>query len=133
LRIHSGQAIGLLAAAVEGQTEETGLSLVTGEGELDLQAQNDELRLRSRDQLKVVSANAEVDLSAGKTVHLATQGGASLTIEDGNMVIACPGEIKVHAGRHVFTGPTTLNRRFVAWPSSDLNAPCMQSAAATNS
>jgi len=109
LRIHSGQAIGLLAAAVEGQTEETSLSLVTGEGELDLQAQNDQIRIRSRDQLKVVSANAEVDLVAGKTVHLATKGGASLTIEGGNIVIACPGEIKVHAGKHSFTGPTQQN------------------------
>lgn len=118
LRIHSGQAIGLLAAAVEGQTEETGLSLVTGEGELDLQAQNDELRLCSRDQLKVVSANAEVDLAAGKTVHLATQGGASLTIEDGNIVIACPGEIKVHAGKHMFVGPTRGRYPLPVFPQS---------------
>ncbi len=118
LRLHSGQAIGLLAAAVEGQAEETGLSLVTGEGELDLQAQNNDIRVRSRDQLKVVSANAEVDLAAGKAVHLATSGGASLTIEGGNIVIACPGEIKVHAGKHSFSGPTQLSREMNAWPET---------------
>ena len=118
LRLHSGQAIGVLTAAVEGQTEETGLSLVTGEGELDLQAQNNDIRVRSRDQLKVVSANAEVDLAAGKAVHLATSGGASLTIEGGNIVIACPGEIKVHAGKHSFSGPTQLSREMNAWPET---------------
>jgi len=50
-----------------------------------------------------------VELAAGKTVHLATAGGASLTIEDGNIVIACPGTIKVHAGSKAFVGPTQLN------------------------
>ncbi|MGY0559946.1 type VI secretion system Vgr family protein [Luteimonas sp. A277] len=118
LRIHSGQAIGMLAAAVEGQTEDTALSLVSGEGELDLQAQSNQIRIRSRDQLKVVSANAEVDLAAGKTVHLATSGGASLTIEDGNIVIACPGEIMVHAGKKSFSGPTQLSREMNSWPET---------------
>ena len=105
LRIHTGQAIGLLAAAVEGQTEANTLSLVSGEGELDLQAQNDQIRIRSRDQLRIVSANAQVDLAAGKTVHLATAGGASLTIEGGNITIACPGTIRVHAAKKSFVGP----------------------------
>ena len=118
LRIHSGQAIGLLAAAVDGQAEDTGLSLVSGEGELDIQAQNNDIRVRSRDRLRLVSANAEVDLAAGRAVHLATSGGASLTIEDGNIVIACPGEIRVHAGKHSFTGPTQLSREMNAWPAT---------------
>ncbi|QCO66885.1 type VI secretion system tip protein VgrG [Luteimonas yindakuii] len=113
LRIHTGQAIGLLAAAVEGQTEANTLSLVSGEGELDLQAQNDQVRLRSRDQLRIVSANAEVDLAAGRTIHLATAGGASLTIEGGNITIACPGTIKVHAAKKSFVGPTSLERELV--------------------
>src|SRR5690606_38277540 len=118
LRVHSGQAIGVLAAAVEGQSEDTALSVVAGNGELDVQAQNDEARLRSREQLKVVSANAEVELAAGKTVHLATAGGASLTIEDGNIVIACPGTIKVHAGKKNFVGPTQLSREMNEWPQT---------------
>ena len=92
--------------------------MVSGEGELDLQAQNNQIRIRSRDQLKLVSANAEVDLAAGKAVHLATSGGASLTIEDGNIVISCPGEIKVHAGKHSFSGPTQLSREMNSWPET---------------
>ena len=118
LRLHSGQAIGLLAAAVEGQTEATALSIVAGNGELDLQAQNDQLKLQSRDQLNVVSANAEVELLAGKAIHLATSGGASLTIEDGNIVIACPGTIKVYAGKKSFVGPTQLSREMNSWPQA---------------
>jgi len=59
-----------------------------------------------------------VELAAGKTVHLATAGGASLTIEDGNIVIACPGTIKVHAGSKAFVGPTQLSREMNSWPES---------------
>ena len=118
LRIHGGQAIGVLATAVEGQTEGTGLSLVSGEGELDFQAQDGDMRIRSRDQLKLVSANAGVDLAAGKAVHLATSGGASLAIEGGNIVIACPGEIRIQAGKKSFSGPAQLSREMNAWPDS---------------
>ena len=118
LRIHTGQAIGLLAAAVEGQTEANTLSLVSGEGELDLQAQNDQIRIRSRDQLRIISANAEVDLAAGRTIHLATAGGASLTIDAGNITIACPGQITVHASKKSFVGPVQRNYPLPQFPRS---------------
>ncbi|MGY0611848.1 type VI secretion system Vgr family protein [Luteimonas sp. A501] len=119
LRLHTGQAIGWLVEAVDGApTEEASLSLVTGEGELDIQAQHDQIKLQAKDQLKIVSANAEVEFAAGKTVHLATSGGASLTIEGGNITVACPGEIKVHAGKKSFLGPAHLSREMNSWPES---------------
>lgn len=119
LRIHAGQAIGWLAGAVEGNvTSEHALALVSAEGELDLQAQKNGIKLQSRDQLKVVSANAEVDLVAGKTVHMATSGGASITIEGGNIVIACPGSITVHAGKKSHVGPAQLSREMNQWPET---------------
>ncbi len=124
----------MLAAAVDGgQTQANSLSLVSGEGALDVQAQSDEVRVQSKEGLKLVSANAEVELAAGKTIHLAVAGGASVTIEGGNLTFACPGTITVQASKKSFVWPTTLNRSFVAWPKSELNAPCMQQAAATNS
>ncbi|MGH8084515.1 MAG: DUF2345 domain-containing protein, partial [Lysobacter sp.] len=69
---------------------------------------------------------------AGKTVHLATEGGASITIEGGNISVTCPGNIVVHAGKKSFVGPTSLNRSFLLWPNSELDAPCMEDAEATN-
>ncbi|SKA07867.1 type VI secretion system Vgr family protein [Novilysobacter spongiicola] len=120
LRLHAGQAIGWLAGAVESASSATGhnLALVTAEGELALQAQNGDANLKARDGLKVVSANAEVELAAGKTVHLATAGGASITIEGGNMTVACPGEIRVQAGKKSFVGPAQLSREMNSWPES---------------
>ncbi|OLH54476.1 type VI secretion system Vgr family protein, partial [Xanthomonas oryzae] len=57
-RLHSGQAIGVLAAAVDGrQTQANSLSLVSGEGALDVQAQSDDVRVQSKEGLKLISAN----------------------------------------------------------------------------
>lgn len=119
LRIHAGQAIGWLAGAVEGNVATAhALALVTGEGELDLQAQQGQLKLQSRDQLTVTSANAEVELAAGKTVHLATSGGASITIEGGNIRIACPGTIIVHAAAKSFLGAAKVRYPLPVFPQS---------------
>ncbi|WP_022972349.1 DUF2345 domain-containing protein, partial [Xanthomonas maliensis] len=118
-RLHSGQAIGLLAAAVEGgQSEAHSLSVVAGEGPLELQAQSDAIRMQAKQGLQLVSANAQLELAAGKTVHLATAGGASLTIEGGNITIACPGNIAVHASKKSFVGPVQAPYPLPAFPAS---------------
>ena len=44
-------------------------------------------------------------MAAGTTLHLAVEGGASLTLEGGNITFACPGSIKVYAGKRRFNGP----------------------------
>src|SRR5690606_41538515 len=51
-----------------------GLSLVTAEGELRLEAQTGQLKLQSREELKITSAKGQVELAAGKALHLATSG-----------------------------------------------------------
>ncbi|QEO28433.1 type VI secretion system tip protein VgrG [Xanthomonas translucens pv. undulosa] len=127
-RLHSGQAIGVLAAAVDGgQTQANSLSLVSGEGELDVQAQSDEVRVQSKEGLKLISANAEVELAAGKTIHLAVAGGASVTIEGGNITVACPGTITVQASKKSFVGPVQLGYPLPAFATS-VCIPCLLQA-----
>ncbi|MQS41442.1 DUF2345 domain-containing protein [Xanthomonas translucens pv. translucens] len=128
-RLHSGQAIGVLAAAVDGgQTQANTLSLVSGEGALDVQAQSDEVRVQSKEGLKLVSANAEVELAAGKTIHLAVAGGASVTIEGGNITVACPGTITVQASKKSFVGPVQRSAPLPLFPQS-VCVECMLKAA----
>jgi uncharacterized protein (DUF2345 family) len=127
-RLHSGQAIGVLAAAVDGgQTQANSLSLVSGEGELDVQAQSDEVRVQSKEGLKLISANAEVELAAGKTIHLAVAGGASVTIEGGNITVACPGTITVQASKKSFVGPVQQAYLLPAFAKS-VCIPCLLQA-----
>src|SRR5699024_2383543 len=60
-------------------------------------------------------------LAANKTIHLATAGGASLTIEGGKITISCPGQLTVHAGNKVFTGGSHMSRAFNSWPKTSFD------------
>ncbi|WP_157651246.1 DUF2345 domain-containing protein, partial [Dechloromonas denitrificans] len=47
-RIHSGQAIGLLAGAIKAGDGNTGLKLIAARDDIDLQAQSDEMKFLAR-------------------------------------------------------------------------------------
>ncbi|RQS61553.1 type VI secretion system tip protein VgrG [Burkholderia sp. Bp8963] len=113
LRIHSGQGIGWLAGARDASG--VGLNLISGKDNLDLQAQHDTLGMRAKGELKVASANANVELTGKTTVNLAVSGGAHITIEGGNVTFGCPGKLVVHAGLHQFSGPTDFPREQGKW------------------
>lgn len=113
LRLHANQAIGLLAGA--RKAEGTGLGLIAGKQPLEVQAQHDTLRLRSRDDLQVVSANASVEFAAKQVIHLANSQGAFIHLEGGNITFGCPGKLTVHAGNHKLEGPTHLSREMNQW------------------
>jgi len=109
LRVHSGQAIGMLAGAVKPGEGGIGLQVIAAKDAIDVQAQADVLKVQARDEVNVVSANAHVDWAAAKSVTLSTAGGANITIEGGNITVQCPGKITIHAGKKSFTGPASDN------------------------
>jgi len=113
LRLHASQAVGLLAGA--HQANGIGLNLVAGKGALDVQAQHGTLALRAKSDLKLVSANAAVELAAKQSIHLANAQGVFLTIEGGNLTFGCPGKLTVHAGNHKLEGATQLSREMNGW------------------
>ncbi len=121
-RIHAGQAIGLLAGAIQPGEGNTGISLIAAKDEIDLQAQSDEMKFQSKQAMKLVSANAHIDVAAAKKIHLAVQGGASITI-DGGITVQCPGVITVHASKKKFSGPTSLSREMNTWPKTQFDDP----------
>ncbi len=116
-RIHTGQAIGLLAGAIQPGAGNTGISLIAAKDDIDLQAQSDEMKFQAKQAMKLVSANAHIDFAAAKKIHLAVQGGASITI-DGGIMVQCPGTITVHASKKKFSGPTSLSREMNTWPNT---------------
>src|SRR5699024_1774106 len=93
LRIHSGQAIGWLAGA-QGNGE---LKLTTANNDLTVQAQHDTLDLKAKDDMTIVSNNAEVEFAAHKKVHMAVAGGAAITLEGGQITVNAPGTVSIHA------------------------------------
>ncbi|MBO1748551.1 type VI secretion system tip protein VgrG [Stenotrophomonas sp. SI-NJAU-1] len=102
-RWHGRQAIGVLAASMTGTDTATAtLTLASATQALDIQAQQDQASLQARQSLRAASAQAGVELGAGRTVHVATSEGSSVTISGGNIVFNAPGRITVHAGRKSF-------------------------------
>ncbi|OEZ50426.1 hypothetical protein JAB1_15410 [Janthinobacterium sp. MP5059B] len=126
-RLHTGQAIGMLAGAVKAGEGDAGVQLIAAQGIIDTQAQGDTLRLQARDEVSVISANAHVDWAAAKSIRLSTAGGANITIESGNITIQCPGKITVFAGKKSFVGPTRAPYVMPPLPSSTCKS-CILSA-----
>ncbi|MVW59668.1 type VI secretion system tip protein VgrG [Massilia sp. NEAU-DD11] len=109
MRMHTGQAIGILAGAVKADEGGVGLQMIAAQDAVDVQAQAGTLDVQARDDVHVVSANAHVDWAAAKRISLSTADGANITIEGGNITVQCPGKIAVHAGRKSFAGGARSN------------------------
>lgn len=118
LRLHTGQAIGALAGAVDAGPGSAGLQLIAAQDEIGLQAQAGALAVQARDDMKLVSASAHIDWAAAQRIVLSTAGGASLTIDGGNISVQCTGKLTVHANKKSLTDPQQLGYPMPALPRS---------------
>ncbi|WP_414538846.1 type VI secretion system Vgr family protein [Stenotrophomonas forensis] len=120
-RLHASQSVGVLASASSSASGcPSGMTIAAGEQPVDIQAQGDAVKLQSRQSQRLASTHAAVELAAGRALVVQVEGGASLTIEGGNIQFNCPGTLTVHAGQHSFIGPASL-----AYPLHTLGAaPC---------
>lgn len=116
VRLHASQAIGLLAGAIETGDRSTGMKLIATKDATDIQAQADGMAVQARDELSVVCVGGRVDFAAAKRISLSTAGGASITIESGNITFQCPGKLTAHAGKKSFTDPAKLGFDMPALP-----------------
>jgi len=117
-RIQSHQSIGLLAGAIKAVDDKLGLQVVAAKDAIDVQAQSDEVRIQARDEVNVLSANAQIDWAAVKNISLSTSGGAKISIDGGNITVVCPGTLKIYAGKKSLCGPENAKFDFPVMPSS---------------
>ncbi|MDB0577758.1 DUF2345 domain-containing protein, partial [Ralstonia solanacearum] len=115
-RVHAGQGIGVAAGLSQAGDGNIGLQLTAGQDDIDVQAQHDALKLMSELDLKLVSANLNVDFAAAKRIRLATAEGASITLENGNITVECPGPITYKAAQRTFAGPVNQSYPLPAFP-----------------
>jgi uncharacterized protein (DUF2345 family) len=118
LRAHAGQAIGVLAGAIEPGDDGIGLQMIAARDAVDIQAQLDVLKVQAKEGLQVVSANADSEWAAAKRISLSTAGGASITIDGGNILVQCPGKLLVQAGKKTFNSPEKISYDMPALPRS---------------
>jgi uncharacterized protein (DUF2345 family) len=106
VRLHAGQAIGVLAGAIQPGSEAagTGLSLIAGQGDVQVQAQAGGLQIAAKQLVNVQSANGHVDWAAAKKITLKTAEGACIEIAGGGVTVQCPGTIEVKAAQRVMEG-----------------------------
>lgn len=131
-RVHAGQAIGLAAGLSKAGDNNLGLQLTAGADNIDVQAQHDTLKLMAKDDLKLVSANMNVDFAAAKRIRLATAAGAAITLEGGNITVECSGPITYKAAQRTFNGPVNQSYPLPAFPQG-VCVECMLRAMAGGS
>ena len=126
-RIHSGQAIGITAGGMK-QNATAGMQLITAQGDTTIQAHNDQISLKAKNNLDMKSAQASIDFAAATDITLRTAGGASISIQGGNITVQCPGKILVQAGQKAFTGGTSMNYALPQFATSTICIPCLLKA-----
>ena len=117
-RIHSGQAIGLTAGGMK-QNATAGLQLITAQGDTTIQAHNDQISLKAKNNLDMKSAQASIDFAAATNITMRTAGGASISIQGGNITVQCPGKILVQAGQKSFTGGASMSYPLATLPTAE--------------
>ncbi len=122
LRIHSNDAVGLLGGAVGPGAQGIGVQMIAARDDLTTQAQAGEMRLQSRDEINIKSANAHIDWASAKKISLSTAGGANITIDGGSITIQCPGKLEIKAGKKTFTGAA---QRHYALPVMPVSVPAV--------
>jgi uncharacterized protein (DUF2345 family) len=96
------------------------MQLITAQGDTTIQAHNDIISLKAKNNLDMKSAQASIDFAAATEITLRTAGGASIKISGGNITVQCPGKILVQAGQKSFTGGTSLSNTLPLMPQGDL-------------
>lgn len=117
-RVHTYQTIGLLGGAIKPPDGNHGVQLIAAKDVIDISAQHDHLSVQARDKIELFSITGNVDLATEKTLTLRTEGGASIKIDSGNILVQCPGKITIHAGKKSLTQPTRISYPFPALPMS---------------
>jgi type VI secretion system secreted protein VgrG len=139
LRLHTGQSIGILAGVVQaGQGEQgeqgeqgakgTGLTMIAGQGPVQMQAQADQAEVAAKNLVNIQSAHSHIDWAAAKKITLATAGGAQIVIQGEGITVQCPGKITVKAAQKSFIGPGTESYPLPVMPSS-VCVSCLLNAA----
>jgi uncharacterized protein (DUF2345 family) len=121
-RIHAGQAIGILGGAIQPGQEAagTGVTLIAGAGDLELQAQDGPLQVAAAKDVTFQTAHGSTEWAALQRIVIATAGGASLVLENGNVEFIAPGTLTVRAGMKRFIGAASFSYQMPLMPRGTL-------------
>jgi type VI secretion system secreted protein VgrG len=96
-----------------------GINLTAAKGKFTASALTGGMDLFARQQVRMASESADVQVSAESKITL-NSGGASLVIEGGNMTFLCPGAFTIKAASFTFVGPDNVPTQLPSLPKSSL-------------
>jgi type VI secretion system secreted protein VgrG len=122
-RWQAGQAIGITAGAEKPEEGHAALHVTAARNDIEVEAQHDVLRLVSKDALKLRSVEETFEAAAKKRIRIATKAGASITLEDGNIFVECPGKLTIWRMQNDFNGPAFVEYGLEDHPENELKHP----------
>ena len=100
-------------------THEGGIQAVAANGPVSLQAHTDQLEILADKAVTIVSVNDVIEIKASEKIVLQA-GQASVTLDQGNIVFACPGNFTVKGSQHVFSVGARREASFSALPADSV-------------
>jgi len=121
LRVNTGQSIGILAGAVQpgDGAKGKGLTMIAGQGPVQMQAQAGTAEVAAKNLINIQSANSHIDWAAAKKITLQTSGGAQIVIQGSGITVQCPGKITVKAAQKSMVGPGKEDYVLPVMPKED--------------
>lgn len=101
-----------------------GIKIFASKGKVDIQAQNDEMHLSSKQDMKITSTDSEVIISASKKLTLACDGVA-IVLEGGAIKLYAPGDVTALAASFGVVGPASYSAPV---PELPVGAACAETA-----
>ncbi len=124
MRIHTGQGIGFTAGAVQPGKDAgaataagKGITLIAGQGDIDVQAQADRIELAGKQTVVIQSGTKYIDLSAAKKITIQNAAGSAIVIDKDGVSFMCDGTIAVKAGSKSLVGPGTMSYAMPVLPN----------------
>jgi type VI secretion system secreted protein VgrG len=116
--IHNvGQHISLFVGGVKDQIT---LKLIAAKGQLQMQAQSDDIEITADKNTKFTAIKGKGLFNAKQEI-LMTAGGAYIRIKDGKIELHAPGKISIKGGSHDWSGPASLTLPNAPFNLADLD------------
>jgi len=97
-----------------------GIKIKAGAGDVEIEAQDANMKLASKNLMHMYALNDYVKVESGKGILLAS-GGGYIKIADGNIDIVCPGVISLKAGQIKTMSGSTLSTDLAQMPEMQMD------------
>jgi type VI secretion system secreted protein VgrG len=111
VNIHGGKDISLFA-------HQGAMKHIARTGKLDIEAQQDSIRIAANKDVKVTASQGEIVIAAKTSLTLLC-GGAYIKIADGKIEQGCAGDFIVKAGMHKWDGPAQQDAKLPFFPAAE--------------